>query len=99
MSKKTFTCGYCFAYYRAGEGCGCKDAQFDRAKDRISALEGVVECADKWCDAEARWQAHLTHCDKCERGVMCSEEWQENSVAVVEAWRLTYMALSKLEEV
>jgi hypothetical protein len=45
MSEKVFTCGYCFAFYPKGEGCGCKDAQFDRANKRIKAMNDVVEAA------------------------------------------------------
>ena len=47
MNRKTFTCGYCLAYYPRGEKCGCKEAQLDRANARIVALEGVVDCVRK----------------------------------------------------
>jgi len=70
--------------------------------NRIKALEGVVEAADRWSEAEARWQAHLTQCDKCESHEMCSEEWIDNSFAVIQAWKDTWEALTnlkKLEEV
>lgn len=65
---------------------------------RNAGLEEVVEAAKKWSDAEARWQAHLSHCDKCQRHEMCSEEWLDNSFAVIEAWKDTLNALSKLSE-
>ena len=65
---------------------------------RIAALEGVVECAKRWSDTEARWQAHLTHCDKCQNQVMCSEEWLDISFAVIQAWKDTWEALSKLKK-
>lgn len=65
---------------------------------KIEILEGVVECAKKWSDDEAKWQAHKTNCDECEQGTMCSEEWIDFSFAVIEAWKDTWTALAKLEE-
>ena len=97
MNKKTFTCGYCFAFYLAGEGCGCKDAQFDRAKERIAALEGVVE---HWKDAFEK-QIYVSHAKDKNKTPFCRECGEPRGLGHYGncSYRKYYITAKKLEEV
>lgn len=91
-----------YFYCECGEtGPGIEDLWNERIdnQERIKALEGVVECAKKWCDKNTTWQAHLAGCIKCVEGDFCSEEWTDRAFDVLQAFKDTYFALSKLEEV
>jgi len=76
-----------------------KEKELAQKEARIGPLEGVVEAARAWCDAETVWQAHSGNCKKCSDGEMCSEEWVTKSFATGNAWANMFNILSKLEEV